>query len=126
MAGLDQARILLVDDEAAIRTTYTIILEQHGYSVTTAGSPAEAREAIAGGRFDLLICDLALGEAENGLDVMSAAREREPSLPCVLLTGYPDTELPPGVSQNGVQVLFKPIEVPTILSTIDFLLRLRK
>jgi hypothetical protein len=44
---------------------------------------------------------------------------------CVLLTGYPDAAISERVRQDGVHSLFKPIEVPHLLNTVDSLLRER-
>ncbi|MFB3916961.1 MAG: response regulator [Terriglobales bacterium] len=123
MGAAVQPHILLVDDEVPILMTYRIIFERQGYRVTAVRSSGEALEAMDHNHFDLLICDLALDGSESGLDLVRAARQRESPLPCILLTGYPDPHLPEGARHKGVQVLFKPVDVPHVLSTVDRLLR---
>ena len=59
------ARVLVVDDEASVLTTYKLILEQQGYAVTASLSAKEAREAIEQQGFDLILCDYSLEQQHN-------------------------------------------------------------
>ena len=59
-------RIVVVDDDPSVLTTYRMILEQKGYEVVPAPSAQEARRVLEGERLDLLLCDLSLGEGESG------------------------------------------------------------
>ncbi len=123
MASAAKPRLLVVDDEASLLLSYKVILERKGYSVTTAATSQEAEKLLVGNDFDLLVCDLNLERQRSGLAVIERARQRCPELGCVLLTGYPDVELSRQVQKEGVQTLFKPVEVPKLLETLDFVLR---
>ena len=111
-------RILVVDDEPSVLTTYRMILEQNGYDVVPAPSAQEARRVIEGERPDLLLCDLSLGENESGFEVIECARRRYPGLPSVLLTGYAGKDITDRAQRLGILVLFKPIEIQEFLGTI--------
>jgi len=111
-------RVLVVDDEPSVLTTYRMILEQNGYDVVPAPSAQEARRVIEVERPDLLLCDLSLGENESGFEVIECARRRYPGLPSVLLTGYAGKDITDRAQRLGILVLFKPIEIQEFLGTI--------
>ena len=111
-------RILVVDDEPSVLTTYRMILEQKGYEVVPAPSAKEARRVLEGERLDLLLCDLSLEEGESGLAVIECARRRHPGLPSLLLTGYASKDISDRAQRLGVSVLFKPIEIQEFLAVI--------
>jgi two-component system, NtrC family, response regulator HydG len=87
-----QKRLLFVDDEEAIRITLAAILRRYGLSVTVSSSVAEALHEIKNQNFDLLLCDLNIGEERDGLDVARVMRGVNPDCVTIILTGYPDME----------------------------------
>lgn len=123
MAAKRKYRILVVDDEASVLFTYRVLLERHGYAATAAISSTEAIAALEHGRFDLLLCDLSLEEGHTGFEVLTRARQRDPLVPCVLLTGYASSEAAQTAEKMGTPVLYKPIEIEQFLDTIATVLR---
>jgi len=81
-------RILIVEDEAAIRLALSGLLRREGYDVEQAesGEPAIAR--LRTDAFDLVLTDLALGAGPSGMDVLRAAREFQPETPVVMITAH--------------------------------------
>jgi CheY-like chemotaxis protein len=116
-------KVLVVDDEASVLVTYRMILEQQGYDTTAVLSSAEALQAVESADFDLLMCDLSLEESHTGFEIFDVARERNPNVPCVLLTGYASHEAVQQAEKSGIAVLFKPIDIEEFLSTIATLVR---
>lgn len=116
-------RILVVDDEPNLLVTYRLILQQQGYEVSAALSAAAARELLASQPLDLLLCDLSLEKQESGFDVIEFAREINPSMPTVLLTGYATQDANDLAEERGIPVLFKPIDIKQLLQTIAEFLR---
>ena len=116
-------RVLVVDDETAVLTTYRLILEQQGYSVTASLSSKEAKEAIGKNTFDLILCDYSLEQQHTGFEVIAAARERNPQVPSILLTGYATVETAEEARKKQIGVLFKPIDIKEFLATISQMLR---
>jgi DNA-binding NtrC family response regulator len=116
-------RILLVDDERALLLSYQLIFERAGYNVTTADDTPTALMLLSQERFDLMLCDLSMERENSGLQVLDAAYKLAPGMPAVLMTGYSDESIPHEVAERGVNVVFKPIEIPRLLSTVDFLVR---
>jgi DNA-binding NtrC family response regulator len=111
-------RILVVDDDPSVLTTYRMILEQKGYEVVPAPSAQEARRLLEAERLDLLLCDLSLEEGESGLTVIECARGRHPGLPALLLTGYASKDISDRAQRLGVSTLFKPVEIQEFLAVI--------
>jgi DNA-binding response OmpR family regulator len=85
-------RVLVVDDEESIRSMLQLVLQKEGFTVTTAGTVAEALALISQLHFDVLISDLNIGHPADGFVVVSAMRRTQPETLTFLLTGYPDFE----------------------------------
>jgi two-component system nitrogen regulation response regulator NtrX len=83
---MNRMKILVVDDEAEIRTTLSEILSDEGYEVTLAGGIAEA-EAAFGSGIDCVLLDIKLGE-ENGIDLLKSLKASSPHLPVIMITGH--------------------------------------
>jgi DNA-binding response OmpR family regulator len=111
-------RILVVDDEPSVLTTYRMILEQKGYEVVGAPSSEEARRTLENEKLDLLLCDLSLEEKDSGFAVLEHARRLQPGLPSLLLTGYAGRDISDRAQGLGVSVLFKPIDIQEFLGAI--------
>jgi len=95
------ARILVVDDEAAIRLTMDMLLRRHGYTVWTAANGSEALALMAQQPFDLLLLDLKMPEL-SGLEVAHRAHALQPAAAILILTGSSPIEGAldvPGVGQ---------------------------
>ena len=81
------ARILMVDDEAAIRLTLAALLERAGYAVTSAENGEEALDLLERQAFDLLLVDLKM-PGMDGMQVVAAAQARQPDIAAIVLTGH--------------------------------------
>ena len=85
-------RILVVDDERSVREMISILLAREGYEITTAPNGDKAEALLeAGERFDLVITDLAMDKGD-GLQVLSAVKDRDPHSPVILITAFGSTE----------------------------------
>jgi DNA-binding NtrC family response regulator len=116
-------RLLVVDDEPSVLVTYRMILEQQGYQVLPVASSAEARQALAQQPLDLMLCDLSLEDKDSGFAVIEAARQCQPGMPTLLLTGYASKDVSERAQGAGITVLFKPIDIQDFLNTISTTLR---
>ncbi len=121
---LKNPTVLVVDDEPAVLLTYRMILDQQGYNVLTASSSVEAVQHIRDNRVDLLLCDLSLEEQHSGFEVIEFARKHQAQVRSVLLTGYASKDVSDRAEENGVAVLFKPIDIQEFLTTIKAQLRI--
>jgi DNA-binding NtrC family response regulator len=111
-------RILIIDDDASIRSSLQKILTENGYDLTAApdGDSAQAEFAQA----DLLILDLNL-PIQDGWDILGDVTSAYPLLPVIVITGLAD-QLDDRTIPGASAFLEKPIEVPALLQTIDRLL----
>jgi len=82
-------RILIVDDEKAIRLLYADELTEEGYEVLTTDGGAGLMELIDRKRPDLVLLDIKLGK-DDGLDLLQDIRNAYYDLPVVMCTAYPD------------------------------------
>jgi CheY-like chemotaxis protein len=123
MSAPHKYRVLVVDDEPSVLTTYRMILEQKGYDVVAAASSKEAHRALGCEKLDLLLCDLSLEKQDSGFEVIDYARQHQPGLPALLLTGYASHDVSDRAKRNGISVLFKPIDIEEFLQTISAQLR---
>jgi two-component system response regulator HydG len=80
-------RVLIVDDERAIRLSLTGLLEKEGYDVVAAATYDEGVAAIEAG-VDLVLTDLALGKVEGGLDVLRAVKRQRQAAAVVMITAH--------------------------------------
>src|SRR6202140_2214391 len=81
------ARILIIDDEAAIRESLETLLVLEGYVVDLAPEGQAGLRAIDSRTYDLVLLDLAL-PGQNGLEILARIRERQPNLPLIMITAY--------------------------------------
>ena len=87
----DGLRALLVEDQADVLDANQRLLEEIGFTVTSALDGVRAFDRLdAEGPFDLLFSDLSLPGPESGLDVARRARSLHPTIPVVLTSGYAD------------------------------------
>ncbi len=80
-------RILIIDDEMAIRESLDTLLSLEGFTVNTAGDGASGLELLARNEYDLLLLDLAL-PGESGIDLLPRITEMQPNLPVIMITAY--------------------------------------
>ena len=115
-----QRRLLLVDDEETIRVTLAAILTKHGFEVTTAATVGEALQKITSQKFDVLLSDLNIGNAGDGLTVVSAMRRTQPQAVTMILTGYPAFETAlEAIRQQVDDYIVKPANIPALVSAIE-------
>jgi signal transduction histidine kinase len=122
-----KARVLLVEDEVALRALIERTLRQHGYEVTAAPDVSTAEKVWMGpGSFELLLSDVVLPGARTGIDLVRQLRERDASLRTLLMTGYTEEMDLPGFEERvGSPVLHKPFDVSTLLEAVSSALSLR-
>ena len=85
------ARVLIVEDEEAVRALVARALMQDGHDVHVAADGAEAIDTLhrEAGRFDLLLSDIKM-PVMDGIALALAAARDYPTLPVMLMTGYAD------------------------------------
>jgi two-component system, chemotaxis family, chemotaxis protein CheY len=120
--GNRRGRILVVDDEAQVRKPISLMLAKDGYEVVEAVDGEEAIEALRSGdnplMVDTVLCDIRMPRI-NGKEAIAYFRSEFPSVPIVVMTGYPDVELAVSLMRQGVRdYLIKPVTKDELLSAI--------
>ncbi len=80
-------RILIIDDEHAIRESLDTLLTLEGFSVSSAGDGPSGLELLSRNEYDLLLLDLAL-PGQSGIDLLPRIVEMQPNLPVIMITAY--------------------------------------
>ncbi|HEX76757.1 MAG TPA: response regulator [Dehalococcoidia bacterium] len=116
-------RILVIDDEENIRQLFKETLEGSGYHVTTAQSGTEALELLNGWNFDLIFVDLKM-PGMNGAETFRQIRQIDSSMPVVIITGYPISDLmKQALEQGPFGIMRKPFSALDIQRSAGSFLR---
>src|SRR5450432_4071373 len=120
-------KVLLVDDDGAVRDMMNQALSRKGFAVITTSSVSEALRHIADETFDVLITDLHMPEAGDGVTVVSAMRHSQPNALTLLVSGYPAVESAmAAILLEADEVLVKPFQVAKLTDLIHERLDNRK
>ena len=112
----EQAEVLVVDDDAAVRELLAKALTGAGYQVDVAVDGPSALVRLGERAYDLMITDLKM-PGLDGLSVIRQARRTYPSLPVIVITGYSSEATAIEAIDLGVAgYLTKPFRVPRILA----------
>jgi excisionase family DNA binding protein len=115
-AAASRPRILVVDDEVAIRDLLAKTLALAEYDVDVAPEGRTAVERLRGSTYDLLITDLRM-PGVDGLSVIREARRFRPDLPVVIITGFStETSAIEAINLGVAGYLTKPFRVPKVLA----------
>jgi CheY-like chemotaxis protein len=117
---MSQWKILLVDDDEIVRMTLSSMLEHSGFTVSVAADVCQALRYITGPQtFDVLLTDLHMPGAGDGLTVISAMRHVQPKAVTFLLSAYPEmTAAVAAILQQADEILVKPIERHSLVKAI--------
>jgi putative nucleotidyltransferase with HDIG domain len=119
-------RILIVDDEAAVRTIIAASLERQGYTLELAGGASEALEALELNNFNLVLTDIVMQDV-NGIALLERIHALQPNLPVVMVTAVHDITVAIDAMRRGAyDYLLKPFEREQLLSTVERALNHRR
>ena len=112
-------RVLVVDDDDAVREMVQAGLERDGFEVVTASNVSDALRHIATEHFDVLLSDLHMPLAGDGFTVVSAMRHTHPKALTLVLSGYPalDEAMAAIISQAD-EIITKPFQIRSIKELI--------
>jgi CheY-like chemotaxis protein len=112
-------RLLVVDDEPALRTSLSIVLRELGYDVRSAENGFSALSEIRKAAPDILISDLNM-PGMSGFELLSIVRRRYPAIPVVAMSGaFADSAIPDGVPADAFYQ--KGLGVVHLLKTLESL-----
>jgi EAL domain-containing protein (putative c-di-GMP-specific phosphodiesterase class I) len=104
-------RILLVDDDPAIRRDFTKMIRSFGFVTETACNGQEAVDHIISSRFDVILSDINMPRM-GGLEFLRMVRNHDLDVPVVLMTGQPDLQSAiEAIEYGAFQYLIKPVHM---------------
>jgi DNA-binding NtrC family response regulator len=112
-------RILVVDDEEALRIVLSAELEGEGYQVTGAADGQEAINILAAKEFDLILLDIKMPNVD-GFEVLKYVKEHCPKTKVVMLTGFADLKNAIESKKLGAEdFVSKPYDLVDLLTTVE-------
>ena len=115
-AELAPLRLLVVDDDPAVRSAIVRPLEEAGHVVDAVSDGPTALAAIGQRSFDLVLVDFAM-PGMDGAEVIRRARGLRPNTPFLIVSGYSDSDAI-ATAAPGTPVLAKPFENGTLLEMV--------
>lgn len=120
------ARILIVDDDTAVRTTIKLLLERAGHSVAAAGDGRSGLAQFETGEFDLLFLDIFM-PGMDGIETMRRVHQQRPLVPVIVISGNPvlsdSGQMPDFLTMatklGAVSSLQKPFKPAALIEAVD-------
>ncbi len=117
--SMAKIKLLIVDDEPAVRFGMRDFLSSHGYEVDEAETCQAAEECVRAARPDVAVCDYKLPDG-NALDLLPRLKAIDPEIPIIVLTAHGTIDLAVRAIKEGAeQFLTKPVELPALLVIIE-------
>jgi DNA-binding response OmpR family regulator len=112
-------RVLLADDDEAVRSMLQVALERDGFEVIAVAGVKDALGRIAEEKFDVLLSDLHMPHAGDGFTLVGAMRHTHPQAVTMVLSGYPFLEEAlSAVRLEADAILVKPIDITSLRKLI--------
>ena len=116
-----QGRVLVVDDESQVRKPIAVTLQHAGYEVLEAADGEQAIQVLNSGdnrlMVDVILCDIRMPKLD-GISAIEYFQSQYPSVPVIVLTGYPDVDLALSYLRRGLEYLVKPASRERLLASI--------
>lgn len=120
---MTQNRILVIEDDDAIRTGVVDALRSEGYAVQEASDGLDGRDAALGAAYDLLLLDLIMPGCD-GFEILQALRSERPDVPVIILTARGgEDERVRGLRCGADDYVVKPFSVRELLARVEAVLR---
>lgn len=111
-------KILIIDDEKAIRSTLKDILQYEKYEVDEAVDGAEGLKKFEGGGYDLVLCDIKMPKMD-GVEVLAKMRETNSDIPVVMISGHGTIETAvEAIKKGAFDFISKPPDLNRLLITV--------
>jgi len=118
MPEVTKPRILVIDDELSMLELLEIILTKEGYHITCADSGEKAISLLKKTSYDLLLCDIKLGDI-NGIEVLKLAKEKNPESVVIMISAYSSAEnAVEAMNQGAYDYVPKPFDNAELKQTI--------
>ena len=117
------ARVLVVEDDPAVRAMLTLLLEQEGLETRAVADVDQALACLAGETIDAVVTDLIM-PGRNGLVLLAELQGRHPSVPVIAVTGSESPAQREAALVLGARVVLrKPFELPALVDLLGEMTR---
>ena len=122
--------VLVIDDEPDVRKVVRLTLEKAGYYVVEAEDGGQAIQVLNEGEhpmvLDVIMTDIRMPRI-NGFEAMTYFQREYPSVPLIVLTGFPDLEMATGLLKRGItDYLVKPVEPEKVIMAVAHAINQRR
>src|ERR1044071_9087667 len=112
-------KLLLVEDDPALQFTILTALEEKGYAVDAVSTTGEAIDRLSDTAYPIVITDIYIDE-RTGLDVLDAAKRRDPQCSVILMTGRGTVETVMAATRGGAfDYIAKPFDLDVMIETVQ-------
>ena len=122
--------ILIIDDDIAVRTSLSLLLQKTGFTVRTAADPISALEEVSKYPVELVIMDMNFSNTttgDDGLKLLETLKMRRPELPVILITGWASIALAvAGMKLGAADFINKPWQNAHLVDSVQTALKLSK
>lgn len=119
-------KILIIDDDTYILSTFTKVLTKKGFEVETAETGKQALDKLKQNSFDVTLIDVCLPDMD-GTELLSKAKKELEKTVKIMLTGHPSVKTSEKATFEGADTyIVKPIKMDELVSVINFFLKQRK
>jgi DNA-binding NtrC family response regulator len=116
---MEKAKLLLVEDDPAVRHTIVTLLECEGYPIEAVSTTSQALERLAAAPYPIVISDIYIDE-HTGLDVLKAARQCDPDCAVILMTARGSMETVMAATRGGAfDYIAKPFDLDRLLEAVQ-------
>ena len=117
--GMEQSKILVIDDERGIREGCKRALTPQGFAVATAENGEEGMQKVKSGDIDLVLLDVMM-PGTSGIDLIGMIHQVDPEIVCIIITGYATVELAVrAIKQGAYDFLTKPFTTDDLLLVVN-------
>jgi CheY-like chemotaxis protein len=115
---VEQANVLVVDDNEGLLETFSLILKRRGYNVETAGDGVSALEKHKKNHYDVILMDIVMPQM-NGVEAFRRIREIDPGARVILMTAYyDDEEIRSALEEGAYKAINKPVDIAQLLEML--------
>ncbi len=120
---VQQIRVIVIDDDAAIRDLLETVLTRDGFDVHVLDDPTKADAEVRAGRYHLCLLDIMM-PGQDGIETLRRIRKVDKDLAVVMVTGYPSLETAvQSMKLDALDYLRKPFTVEELRAVIERVLR---
>jgi DNA-binding NtrC family response regulator len=122
MAAGSRGSVLVIEDDDSLQILFGKVLTQSGFQAATARTSRAALPFFEQHLFDVLVCDLSAGGGHKVFDFVSLARQHQPHMAVLLITGYIPDDVASTARILGLDVMEKPFSPPQLVERIALML----